>query len=137
MQRQIRTLKDHYIVCGYGRIGSMVAQLLLESGMKVVVVDHDEKVTQKLERDGLLYILGSSTEDEVLLEAGLERARGLVASVSSDSDNVYIVLSARGMRPDLFIIARASAKLAAAPCRPACPSSTSSPARSSRCSARC
>lgn len=108
LQRHIRSLKEHYIVCGYGRIGSQVTQMLLESGVQVVVVDSHQEVTQRLESEGIYYILGSATEDEVLLSAGIERAAGLVATVSSDADNVYIVLSARGIRPDLFIIGRAT-----------------------------
>lgn len=108
LKRDIRSLKDHYIICGYGRIGSLVVKLIKEQGLPVVVLDSSEEVTRHLEDEGILYVLGSATEDESLVDAGIERAKGLVATVSSDADNVYIVLSARGMRPDLFIIARAT-----------------------------
>ena len=108
LKRDIRSLKDHYIICGYGRIGSLVVNLLKEQGLPLVVLDNSEEVTRHLEDEGTLYVLGSATEDESLIDAGIERAKGLVATVSSDADNVYIVLSARGIRPDLLIIARAT-----------------------------
>jgi voltage-gated potassium channel len=108
LQRDIKSLKDHYIICGYGRIGSMVVSLLREHGTPLVVIDSSEEVTRQLEEEGILYVLGSAIEDESLVAAGIERAKGLVATVSSDADNVYIALTARGMRPELFIIARAT-----------------------------
>lgn len=108
LERHIRSLKDHYIICGFGRIGSLVADMLRESGVELVVIDNQSTVTQRLEQDHVHYILGEATEDESLLAAGIDRARGLVATVSSDADNVYIVLTAKGMRPDLFVIARAT-----------------------------
>ncbi len=108
LQRQIRALKGHYIICGYGRIGALVAHMLHEQGVNVVVVENSEEVTRRLETEGILYVLGSATDDEVLMAAGIDRARGLLASVSSDADNLYLVLSAKGLRPDLFVIARAT-----------------------------
>ncbi|MCA1905986.1 MAG: potassium channel protein [Desulfarculus sp.] len=108
LERKIRSLKDHYIICGYGRIGAQVADMLAEKNVGMVVIDTSEEATRRLEAAGIHYVLGSATEDESLLAAGIDRARGLVATVSSDADNVYIVLTARGMRPDLFIIARAT-----------------------------
>lgn len=108
LERKIRALKDHYIICGYGRIGSLVAGMLAERGLQLVVVDTNSEVTRDLEDAGIYYVLGSATEEECLLSAGIDRAQGLVASVNSDADNVYIVLTAKGMRPDLVIIARAT-----------------------------
>ncbi|MCF8032788.1 MAG: NAD-binding protein [Desulfarculaceae bacterium] len=108
LERTIRSIKDHYIVCGYGRIGALVTEMIMESGREVVVIDDKEEVTRRLESEGINYVLGSATEDESLLAAGVERAKGLIASVSSDAGNVYIVLTAKDMRPDLFIIARAT-----------------------------
>ncbi|MEW5914442.1 MAG: potassium channel protein [Thermodesulfobacteriota bacterium] len=108
VERAIGSLKDHYIICGYGRIGALVCEMLLEAGRQVVVIDSNEEVTRRLGGDKIHYVLGSATEDEVLLAAGVERARGLVATVSSDADNVYIVLTAKDIRPDLFVIARAT-----------------------------
>ncbi|MCB2228397.1 MAG: potassium channel protein [Desulfarculaceae bacterium] len=108
LERAIRSIKDHYIVCGYGRIGALVTEMIKESGREVVVIDDKDEVTRRLEAEGINYVLGSATEDESLLAAGVERAKGLIATVSSDADNVYIVLTAKDMRPDLFIIARAT-----------------------------
>jgi len=108
LRRGIRALKGHYIICGYGRIGSLVVDLLREQGVPMVVIDRSSEVTARLEEDGIPYILGEATEDENLLAAGIERAKGLVATVSSDANNVYIVLTAKGIRPDLFVIGRAT-----------------------------
>jgi voltage-gated potassium channel len=108
VERAIGSLKGHYIICGYGRIGALVCEMLLDAGRQVVVIDSNEEVTRRLGAENVHYVLGSATEDESLLAAGVERARGLVATVSSDADNVYIVLTAKDIRPDLFVIARAT-----------------------------
>lgn len=108
LQRQIRHLNNHYIICGYGRIGAMVVDMLHEQNVDTVVLETSEEITRRLEEKGQHYVLGSATEDEGLMAAGIERAAGLVATVSSDSDNVFIVLSAKQIRPNLFVIARAT-----------------------------
>jgi voltage-gated potassium channel len=108
LERKIRALKGHYLICGYGRIGSLVAEMLRERGLELVVIETDPDITSRLEADGVHYVLGSATEEETLLAAGIDRAKGLVATVNSDADNVYIVLTAKGMRPDIFTIARAT-----------------------------
>lgn len=108
LRRGIRSMKDHYIICGHGRIGSLLVDILKGSGVPLVVIDNSQEVTKRLEEEGTPYVLGEATEDENLLDAGIERAKGLVASVSSDANNVYIVLTAKGIRPDLFVIARAT-----------------------------
>jgi len=107
-QRAIEHLSDHYIICGYGRVGRRVAAEFRESGEKYVVLDFSREAIDKAEEANDLFIEGSGTEDEDLRAAGLERARGLVASSDSDSDNLYITLSSRSARPDLLIVARAS-----------------------------
>jgi voltage-gated potassium channel len=106
--RAIEQLHDHYIICGYGRVGRRVAAEFREAGEKYVVLDFSKAAIDKAREAGDLFIEGSGTEDEDLRDAGLERARGLVASSDSDSDNLYITLSARSARPDLLIVARAS-----------------------------
>jgi voltage-gated potassium channel len=108
LERHIRSLKDHYIICGYGRIGHMVADMLREQSLPLVVVEQNPKAIKRLEEDNIYYVEGSATEEETLFHAGIERAKGLVATVSSDADNVYIVLTAKGIRPDLFVIARST-----------------------------
>jgi voltage-gated potassium channel len=107
-QRTIERVSDHYIVCGYGRVGRRVAAELREEGVPFVVLDFSDEALEAAREANDLFVDGSGTEDEDLLEAGLERATGLVASSDSDSDNLYITLSARAARPDLLIVARAS-----------------------------
>jgi len=107
-RRTIERMSDHYIICGYGRVGRRVAAEFRESGVDYVVLDFNKEAIEAAREADVPYVEGSGTEDEDLLEAGLERARGLVASSDSDSDNLYITLSARSSRPNLLIVARAS-----------------------------
>ena len=107
-RRTIEQLSEHYIICGYGRVGRRVAAEFRESGIDYVVLDFSPDAIEAAREAGDLFVEGTGTEDEDLLEAGLSRARGLVASSDSDSDNLYIALSARAARPDLLIVARAS-----------------------------
>ena len=107
-RRAIDELRDHFIICGYGRVGRRVAEELRASGVLYVVLDFNEKVLAVAKEENELYVVGNGTEDVDLAAAGLDRARGLVAASDSDSDNLYITLSARAGRPDLLIVARAS-----------------------------
>jgi voltage-gated potassium channel len=107
-RRVIERLRDHYIICGYGRVGRRVVQEFADAGVQFVVVDFNQDVLELARERGLLYIEGTGTDDEDLEAAGLARARGLVAASDSDVDNLYITLSARSDRPDLHIVARAS-----------------------------
>jgi voltage-gated potassium channel len=107
-RRAIEQLSDHYIICGYGRVGRRVAAEFREGGERYVVLDFSEDAIEAAQEAGDLFVEGSGTEDEDLRAAGLDRARGLVASSDSDADNLYITLSARSTRPDLLIVARAS-----------------------------
>jgi voltage-gated potassium channel len=104
----IESLRDHYIICGYGRVGRRVAAEFREAGVDYVVLDFHADALAVAQERGDLFIEGNGTEDEDLAEAGLERARGLVASADSDVDNLYITLSARAQRPELLIVSRAS-----------------------------
>jgi voltage-gated potassium channel len=107
-RRAIDRLRDHYIICGYGRVGRRVAEEFRHSRVPYVVLDFSEDAIAAAKEHGDHFIKGNGTEDEDLRAAGLERARGLVASSDSDADNLYITLSARTARPDLLIVARAS-----------------------------
>jgi voltage-gated potassium channel len=107
LEREIRNLKDHFIICGFGRIGEVISRELNNNGIPIVVVDNRTQHTPILERSGYLHVIGNATQEEVLLTAGIERARGLISVVSSDADNVYIVLTARSMNPNLTIVSRA------------------------------
>ncbi|MGB7962568.1 MAG: NAD-binding protein [Propionicimonas sp.] len=107
MNRIIDQMRGHFVVCGYGRVGSMVARELLEDGNRVVVIDVREESLQRAEADGHLVIHGDGSSDEVLRQAGVERAKGLVSAIDSDAHNVYVTLTARSLNPGLFIVARA------------------------------
>ena len=107
-RRRIEQLRDHYIICGYGRVGRRVAEEFREAGAKYVVLDYNPDAIEAASEHGALYIEGNGTNDEDLEATGLARAKGLVASSDSDVDNLYITLSARTARPDLLIVARAS-----------------------------
>ncbi len=102
---RIRRMKDHYIICGYGRIGSLVAQEFEKRPLPFVVIErHERRVVQIPEHYAV--VVGDATEEDVLLQAGIERAKGLVAVLQSDADNLFVTLTARGLNPDLFILAR-------------------------------
>jgi voltage-gated potassium channel len=104
--KRIKKLKDHYIICGFGRIGEIIARQLSQAGLSLVVVENRPESLIRLEGSGYDFVAGDATREEVLLEAGIERAKGLVAVVSSDADNVYITLTARSLNPGLLIVAR-------------------------------
>ncbi|MEN8139698.1 MAG: potassium channel protein [Thermodesulfobacteriota bacterium] len=108
MTKQQESLKDHYVICGFGRIGQVICKILQDNGRNFVVIEKDEGELSEIEELGYLAIQGNATHDNCLIKAGVERARGLIAVVASDADNVYISLSARGLNPDLYIIARSS-----------------------------
>jgi voltage-gated potassium channel len=105
--KHIKRLKKHYIICGFGRIGEVIARHLKDRGLSLVVIESDPALLAHLEASGYYFINGDATREEVLLEAGIERAKGLVSVVSTDADNVYVVLTARSLNPHLFIVARA------------------------------
>jgi voltage-gated potassium channel len=104
MERTINQLKNHIVVCGYGRVGRAVAANLAAAGEDFVIVDQDAERFADVE---YLNVTGDATDDEVLRRAGIERARALVAATSTDTTNVYLTLSGRALKPDLFIVGRA------------------------------
>ncbi len=107
-KRAIERLRDHYIICGYGRVGRRIGAEFREAGVEYVVLDFSPVAKEAAQEDEAVFVEGSGTDDDDLEEAGLDRARGLVASSDSDVDNLYITVSARAARPDLLIVARAS-----------------------------
>ena len=108
LDTQIKKLKGHYIICGYGRIGRVLARFLVEKYIDVVVIERSQKRVQKMDEDGILYLMGEATDEAVLERAGVHVARGLITAVATDADNVFLVLIAKQLNPDLFIVARAS-----------------------------
>lgn len=104
---KIKSLKDHYIMCGYGRIGRIIAQELNSNKIPVIVIDQNPDSKEALENQDIPYIIDDATSEDVLIEAGIERAKGLIAVVESDADNLFITMTARGLNSDLYILARA------------------------------
>ncbi len=108
MRQRIDGLRDHYIVCAFGRVGRSAVADLTAEGAEVVVVEVDASKEDELAAAGVPFIIDDPTREEVLERAGIARAKGLLCAVDSDATNVYITLLARARNPDLFIIARAS-----------------------------
>jgi len=107
MQKGLKELTDHYIVCGFGRVGGRIAKELSARRVPFVVIDNDPQRIEQAEEDGFLFVQGDSTADQTLLDAGIERAKALITAVANEADGVFIVLSARQLNPGLFITARA------------------------------
>jgi len=107
MEKQISQLKDHIIVCGYGNTGVETVEELVKAKKKFAVIEKDEHKVEELKQNGHLVLEGDATDDDVLERAGVNRANGLIATLANDADNVYVVLTAKGMNPQLRIVARA------------------------------
>ena len=108
MTEAIDGLKGHLILCGYGRVGSTAARELAHVGERFVVVDINAASLAAAQAAGHLVVMGDATTDAVLVEAGVTRARGLITTIDSDANNVYVTLSARSINPGLFVVARAN-----------------------------
>ena len=107
LQRDLDGLKDHFIICGYGRIGTQIVAELEDRKVPYVVIDQTEEALERIRAEGRLHIEGDASKEEILKQAGIERARGLISAVDSDERAVYIVLAARAFNPKLYIVARA------------------------------
>src|SRR5438067_3147487 len=107
LQRDLNHLRDHFIICGYGRIGTQIVEEFEKHKVPYVVIDQTEEALERIRAEGRLHIEGDASKEDVLLQAGIERARGLVSAVDSDERAVYIVLAARAFNPKLYIVARA------------------------------
>lgn len=112
MEKEISRLRDHFIICGAGRVGHSVANELRAYAAPLVFIEKDPAQAQWAVDEGIPVVMGAAATEEVLSHARIEHARGLISAVTSDADNLYIVLTARGMRPDLRIIARVSEETA-------------------------
>ena len=108
VDKAIAALTGHCVLCGYGLLGRVVAGELSADGVDVVVIESDDKKAEEIEGAGYFHVLGDATSDDVLSRVGIGRAKALVAALSNDPANVYVVLSARALNPDLYIVARAS-----------------------------
>ena len=107
LTKKIENLKNHYIICGYGRMGKIVCREMVHSGSPFIVIEGNVDVLAAMDK-GMLSLQGDATQDNILKDAGIERALGLISVLSTDADNLYVVLSARGLNPKLRIVVRAS-----------------------------
>ncbi len=108
LQKQIAELRNHYIICGFGRIGHIICKELFEDSIKFVVIEKDSAAIEGLISLKYLCLEMDATSEDALLAGGIMNARGLVTAVNSDANNVFITLTAKGLRPDIFVLARAS-----------------------------
>jgi len=107
LQRELNQLRDHFIICGYGRIGTQVVAEFEDHKVPYVVIDQTDEALERIRAEGRLHIEGDASKEDILKQAGIERARGLISAVDSDERGVYIVLAARAFNPNLYIVARA------------------------------
>ncbi len=108
VMKSIQKLQNHYIICGFGRMGSVICEELADRKAPFVVVENDQDVIDQIERLGYLFIKGDATVDSVLLDSGIDKAAGLVSVVTGDTENVFITLTARGLNPKLNIVVRSA-----------------------------
>ncbi|MFO8113310.1 MAG: potassium channel protein [Desulfosalsimonadaceae bacterium] len=108
LDKRIKHMKKHYIICGYGRIGQVLCNNFRAHGIEPVVIEKEQDRIEHMEAQNLLYISGDATEEEALLRAGIDRAKALIAALATDTDSVFLVLTARQLNPEIFILARAS-----------------------------
>jgi len=106
--RKINKMNNHYIVCGFGRMGRVIAEDFISRSQETVIIENDPEIIEDIIENEYSYIEGSAVEDDALKKAGIERAKGLVAVLSTDADNLFVTLSARKLNPDLFILTRCS-----------------------------
>ncbi|MEX1000080.1 MAG: potassium channel protein [Thermodesulfobacteriota bacterium] len=106
LERKINELRDHYIICGFGRIGKTIAKEFSSRGMDILIIEKNS--VPNIEKGELLILEGDANNEDVLKSARIEKAKGLISVLSSDAENLFLVLSARDLNPDLFIVARAS-----------------------------
>jgi len=106
LEKRIKKMGNHYIVCGCGKIGKLICKELAREGVEFVVVDNNSEVIQDIEDNEFAYINGSAAEDKTLLAAGIKRAKGVVCALPTDADNLYVVLAARELNPEIYILSR-------------------------------
>lgn len=108
LDKEIEHLKDHYIVCGYGRIGKVLCKHLKRKPIDLIVIENNQELMSVMDEERNFYVSGDATDEDTLIKAGIKQAKGLIAVLGTDADNVFLILTARQLNPDLFIIARAS-----------------------------
>ena len=108
LEKKIDRMNNHYIVCGYGRIGKILCKMLARKPVDLVVIEKNLELIPVMDNDKMVYVSGDAGDEATLLRAGIKRAKGLIAVLATDTDNVFLVLTARQLNPDIFIMARAS-----------------------------
>jgi len=106
MRKQLEKMEQHYIVAGYGRIGHRIAEVLKDANIPLVVIENRESSIERIRENGHLYVEGDAQDEDILKEAGIERAKGLICTLSRDQDNVFVTLIGRDLNPDIFILVR-------------------------------
>jgi voltage-gated potassium channel len=112
MEKKLKDLKDHYIVCGYGRVGAQVCKEFRSRKAPLVVIEKNPERIEELHQQGVLVVEGDCTDDLILESAGIKRAKAIISTIASESENVFVSLSARQINPDIFITARAESSSA-------------------------
>ena len=112
LDKKIDRLNNHYIICGYGRIGRVLCRHLKRADIDVAVIEKNPEQIPLMDEDGILYIAGEATDENILIKTGIKRAKGLVAALATDTDNVFLVLTARQLAPEILIMARSSQETA-------------------------
>ncbi len=110
MEKRIQKLHDHYIICGYGRMGNVICKDLAAQSIPFIIMENNPKKIATIEDEGHIYFDGDVTDDKCLKKAGVERAKGLVTVLSSDADNVFVTLTARNLNPNIFIVASSNTR---------------------------
>ncbi|MUU79628.1 potassium channel family protein [Winogradskyella endarachnes] len=108
MQKKIEAMSNHIIICGYGRNGKQAAKKLIAYNKPFVIIERDKEIIEKFQEDNIPFVLGNANEDEILIEAGVEKANTLISALPNDADNLFVVLSARQINKEMCIISRAS-----------------------------
>ncbi|OPY12026.1 MAG: Voltage-gated potassium channel Kch [Syntrophus sp. PtaB.Bin001] len=106
MESRIERMKNHYIVCGFGRMGSLICRELAEEKASFVVIEKDPEIIQRIEDEGYVYLKGDATDDKSLLKAGIKRAKGIVCVLSTDAENLYVILTAKELNSGVYILSR-------------------------------
>ena len=106
LEKMIKKIQDHYIICGCGRIGRLICKELAEEKVDFVVIDNNQEVIQRIEEEGYLHYKGDATQDKTLLAAGIKKAKGIICVLPSDAENLYVILTARELNQDIFILSR-------------------------------
>lgn len=106
MDKTIKKMNGHYVICGCGRIGFLICKELADEKVEFVVIDNDPQNIQRIDEEGFVYVKGDATHEKTLMSAGIKRARGLVCVLRTDADNLYVILTAKELNPNIYILSR-------------------------------